>query len=210
MKKLIPILFVALVFSACQKEPSLSKLDNDYVVFTDYDSSADFSAFSTYYMPDSILRITNSKDPKYLTGNDAEYILSVYEDNMEARGYTRVDEKDIADLGLQISYVEDVSYFVNYPNSYWWNGYPGYWGPGYWGPGWDYWYYPYPVVYSYSVGSFLAEMVNLSASTEASRRLPILWDAYMAGLLSGSSKLNRDLAIRAVDQAFIQSPYLKK
>lgn len=112
MKKLIPILFVALVFSACQKEPSLSKLDNDYVVFTDYDSSADFSAFSTYYMPDSILRITNSKDPKYLTGNDAEYILSVYEDNMEARGYTRVDEKDIADLGLQISYVEDVSYFV--------------------------------------------------------------------------------------------------
>ena len=31
MKKLIPILFVVAVLAACQKEPSLSKLDDDYV-----------------------------------------------------------------------------------------------------------------------------------------------------------------------------------
>ena len=29
MKKLIPILFVVAVLAACQKEPSLSKLDDD-------------------------------------------------------------------------------------------------------------------------------------------------------------------------------------
>ena len=42
MKKLIPILFVVAVMTACQKEPSLSELDDDYVVFTDYDKSANF------------------------------------------------------------------------------------------------------------------------------------------------------------------------
>lgn len=51
MKKLIPILFVVAVLAACQKEPSLSKLDDDYVVFTDYDKSADFGEYLTYYMP---------------------------------------------------------------------------------------------------------------------------------------------------------------
>ena len=59
MKKLIPILFVVAVLAACQKEPSLSKLDDDYVVFTDYDKSADFGEYLTYYMPDSVLLITN-------------------------------------------------------------------------------------------------------------------------------------------------------
>ena len=53
MKKLIPILFVVAVLAACQKEPSLSKLDDDYVVFTDYDKSADFGEYLTYYMPDT-------------------------------------------------------------------------------------------------------------------------------------------------------------
>ena len=58
MKKLIPILFVVAVLAACQKEPSLSKLDDDYVVFTDYDKSADFGEYLTYYMPD--IPTTNS------------------------------------------------------------------------------------------------------------------------------------------------------
>lgn len=61
MKKLIPILFVVAVLAACQKEPSLSKLDDDYVVFTDYDKSADFGEYLTYYMPDSVLLITNNE-----------------------------------------------------------------------------------------------------------------------------------------------------
>ena len=49
MKKLIPILFVVAVLAACQKEPSLSKLDDDYVVFTDYDKSADFGESHLLY-----------------------------------------------------------------------------------------------------------------------------------------------------------------
>ena len=39
---------------------------------------------------------------------------------MAARGFTLVDSKEDADLGLQVSYIEDVRYFVDYPNDYWW------------------------------------------------------------------------------------------
>ena len=125
MKKLIPILFVVAVLAACQKEPSLSKLDDDYVVFTDYDKSADFGEYLTYYMPDSVLLITNNEKATYWTNEDADYILETFADNMAARGFTLVDSKEDADLGLQVSYIEDVRYFVDYPNDYWWWGYPG-------------------------------------------------------------------------------------
>ena len=75
-------------------------------------------------------------------------------------------------------------------------------------PIWNSWYYPYPVVYSYSVNSFLAELVDLTNKNSSNRRLTILWDSYMAGLKSGSPRLNRNLIIQAIDQSFVQSPYL--
>lgn len=55
MKKLIPLLLVVLTFAACEKDPDTDKLDNKYLVYTNYDTKADFKAFQTYYMPDSIL-----------------------------------------------------------------------------------------------------------------------------------------------------------
>jgi len=53
-------------------------------------------------------------------------------------------------------------------------------------------------------------LVNLSAPTGQKEKLPVLWSAYMTGLLSGSNRFNTQLAITAVNQAYVQSPYLKK
>ena len=78
MKKLIPILFVVAVLAACQKEPSLSKLDDDYVVFTDYDKSADFGEYLTYYMPDSVLLITNNRSEERRVGKECRSRWSPY------------------------------------------------------------------------------------------------------------------------------------
>jgi len=52
--------------------------------------------------------------------------------------------------------------------------------------------------------------LNLDAPQGQEAKLPILWTAYMSGLLSGSTSVNVNLAIEAVDQAFAQSAYLKK
>lgn len=214
MKKLLSILsFTILMLVSCHKEPDTGRLDNDFVVMTDYDAEVDFSAFNTFYIPDSVLIIGNYPQPRYWTAGQTEEIVSIIETALTSRGYTRVDEKEDADLGLQTSYIEDISYFAGYTDyPYWWWGYPDYWGPGYWGD-WGGWYYPYRIVYSYRVGSLLTEMVDLKAIAprrDAGTRLTVLWTAYMQGLLSSSNQYNAELASRALNQAFAQSPYIKK
>ena len=207
MKKLIYVLIAVFALTSCREDPDLGDLSSDFLVFTNYDGKADFNRFTRYYMPDSVMVIGDTKDPEYWTGSKAADILKAYEDNMQACGYVRTDDKSEADVGLQISYVQSVAYFVDYRNPYWWNEYPGYWLPGYWGD-WGYWYYPYPVVYSYSVGSVLTEMVDLSTSPSADRKLTVVWNSFLSGLLSGSDVFNMELTVRAINQSFVQSPYL--
>ena len=207
MKKLIYVLIAVFALTSCREDPDLGDLSSDFLVFTNYDGKADFNRFTRYYMPDSVMVIGDTKDPEYWTGSKAADILKAYEDNMQACGYVRTDDKSEADVGLQISYVQSVAYFVDYRNPYWWNEYPGYWLPGYWGD-WGYWYYPYPVVYSYSVGSLLTEMVDLSTSPSADRKLTVVWNSFLSGLLSGSDAFNMELTVRAINQSFVQAPYL--
>jgi hypothetical protein len=63
MKKLIPLLFAVFALTACEKDADTDKLDNKFVVYTNYDKSANFKQFNTYYVPDSIL-IIGDKDQK--------------------------------------------------------------------------------------------------------------------------------------------------
>lgn len=209
MKKLIYFVIAAFALTACREDPDLGDLSNDFLVFTNYDQSVDFNKYPTYYMPDSVMLISDKEQPEYWTGTKAEPILEAYADNMKTMGYTRIADKEQATLGLQISYVESISYFTEYHEPYWWNGYPGYWGPGYWG-NWDHWYYPYAVVYTYSVGSLLTELVDLQAPQGDAKKLPVVWNSFMSGLLSGSQNFNMLLTVRAINQSFIQSPYLDR
>lgn len=207
MKRLIPILLAVFAFAACEKDPDMDKLDNDYLVYTNYDKKANFKEFHTYYLPDKILVINDKTEPEYLEGEGAQEILAAYKSNMDARGYTMAATKEEADLGVQVSYIKSTYYFTDYGYPQWWWGYPGYWGSGYWGNWGGGWYYPYAVNYSYSTNSFITEIVNLEAPEGSKEKLPVLWTSYMSGL-AYSSSINRTLAVRAVNQAFAQSPYL--
>ena len=207
MKRLIPALLLAVfALAACEKDPDMGKVDNQYLVYTDYDKQANFDKFSTYYLPDSILVIGNSSKPEYWKGPEAADILNAYATNLQARGYTKAMDKASATLGVQVSYVMSTYYFTDYGQPEWWWGYPGYWGSGYWG-NWGGWYYPYAVNYSYTTNSFITEMVDLTAEEGAGKKLPVVWTSYMSGL-AYSSSVNKTLVVNAVNQAFKQSPYL--
>ena len=209
MKKLIPLLLAVFALTACEKDADTDQLDNKFVVYTNYDKNANFKQFNTYYLPDSILIIGDKDKQEYWKDANAQKIIDTYIFNMDNRGYTRVTEREEADLGLQLSYVKNTYVFTDYGYPEWWWGYPGYWDVPYWG-NWGDWYYPYAVTYSYSTGSFVTELLNLDAPQGQTAQLPILWTAYMSGLLSGSTSVNVDLSIQAVNQAFTQSTYLKK
>ena len=114
MKKVFPILLMtAAVFASCEKEADSDQLDNKFVVYTNYDKSASFGSFSTYYLPDSILIIGDKQEAEYWQDENAKQIIAAYATNMNNRGYVRTYNKEEANLGLQVSYVKSTYYVTN-------------------------------------------------------------------------------------------------
>ena len=56
----------------------------------------------------------------------------------------------------------------------------------------------------------LIEMGDLTADRQSNRKLPVIWDSFIGGLLTSDADLNQQRTIAAVEQAFEQSPYLAK
>ena len=201
---------VALSGASCQHEPSLSDYNDDYTVYTNADAKTDFTDLSTFYLPDQILLIGESSEAQSWTDSNAQLIIGTVADRLATAGYERTTDKENASFGMQLSYVERVTYFTGYNDPYWWWNYPYYWNPGYWGS-WYGWHYPYYVQYGYTAGSLLIELVDLETEPLASQtKLPIVWSAYIGGLLSGSQQFDLQRAIAAIGQAFAQSPYLRR
>lgn len=146
-------------------------------------------------------------DPEYWKGEAAEAIINAYKENLNSKGFTYTDNKDAADLGIQVSYVQSTYYFTDYGQPEWWWNYPGYWDAPYWG-NWGGWYYPYVVNYSITTNSFLTEIMNLKAPEGEKQKLPVLWSSFLSGPASYSGKVNQTLVVRAINQSFAQSPYL--
>ena len=209
MKKLIPILLAVFALASCEKDPDMGKLDDNYLVYTNYDKKADFKV-PTFYLAPQILVISDSKEPEYLEGEGRRTNSGcLYRQYGSQRLRSSSRPRKVTDLGIQVSYIASTYYFTSYTQPEWWWGYPGYWGPGYWGGNWGGgWYYPYAVTYSYSTNSFLTEMVNLKAEQGDSKKLPVVWTSYLTGFETGSKAINRTLAVEAVNQSFTQSPYL--
>ena len=202
---------LAAAVTACQKEPSTSGLNRDFVVYTEHDSDARFAAYTSYFLPDSILLMGSHRDTTaYWSSGGALEIIGTLASRLNQTGLRRTRTKEEADLGIQLSFVEEATYYVGYNNPYWWWDYPYYWEPYYWGPYWSGWYAPYQVYYGYTSGSLLIEMLELDRMNDSSRKLPVIWNAFIGGLLTDNNEMNIQQTVNGVIQAVAQSPYLKK
>ncbi len=209
IRNLFLVALGAFIFASCEKDPNMNELDGKNTVVTNYKENAKFKQ-TNYYIADSILVIgdqsstSSTQKVHYWKKGDpkADKIFAQVESNMKTRGYTRVDDGTLTTSGLAIhlSYVEDSYYYAAY--TYWWD---------YWYDWYDWYYpyypyYPYPVVYSYTTGSLILDMIDLSGPVDIEK--PIIWNAYMSGLLTGNQQYDGSLALEAIDQAFAQSPYV--
>ena len=210
MKKILLISALALLAAACQKEPYPQDGDNEYLVYTSPAKDADFSDFTTFDIADSLLIIGQSAKPEYSQSNNALAIIQAFRTNMEKLGYIYTPSNPDADLGIQLTYMIKTERFVQYYNDpYWWLDYPGYWSPGIWGDWYGY-YYPRPMVYSYSTNALVADMVDLTAEQGGGKSLEVIWSVYIGGPAGPSAAYDVQRMKEATDQAFAQSPYLKK
>lgn len=214
MKKTIPILLLAVLCIGCQKEPDTNELSSQLIVYTNYDKSANFGKYATYAIPDSILVLDDKEKPTYFGANDPRTtaITQAINSEMRTRGYERVASNAEADLGIQISYVKDTNTIISYAstNPYWWYGYDYYWPGSYWNPYWYGWgpSYAYPISYTYTIGSLIVEIIALEDANTTTKKIPVIWTAYMAGLQS-SNQFNINRTVTGIYQAFDQSPYIQ-
>jgi hypothetical protein len=120
---------------------------------------------------------------------------------MEDRGYTRVGKSENPTLGLNVYIVNNLNLFqqVVYPGSY----YPYYYGyyPGYYAS------YPYVQTYQENTASLVVEIVDL-VNRGANNEVKVIWAAYMGDLVSTVDRQKQ--SVDAIDQSFVQSPYIRR
>ena len=208
MKRLLLISTLALLAFACQKVPYSQDSDGEYLVYTAPAKDVTFSNFETFDIADSVLVIGQKKESYYSQSDNALALIQAFRTNMEKLGYIYLPSNPAAELGIQLTYVEKTDRYVQYyDDPYWWLDYPGYWPAGYWG-NWTGWYYPYPVVYSYTTNALITDMVDLTAGEE-NGKLKIVWSCYIGGPASNSINYDVNRMKDSINQAFVQSPYLK-
>ena len=194
-----------ILLGSCEKDPDLGEMDGDFTVYTQYDPEADFADASTYYLPDSILTAGQGMQAVYWSDENADALLAQVERTMDDRGYARSTGKADADLGIQVTYLENTVNMVGFTGDYW----DGWWDPYYWGPYWGGgWYYPFPVTYQYNTGNIVLEMVDLRTAGADGSRLPVVWIASSEGMIAGNVRVDMALVQRAIAQSFVQSPYI--
>ncbi|HEX5554254.1 MAG TPA: DUF4136 domain-containing protein [Chitinophagaceae bacterium] len=191
--------------SSCGKN-ALNNLsaEESRIYITNRDSTADFQAFHTFSIVDSVAVIQNNQQSqRELTSDDAS-LLQLIKTQMENRGYTLVNKDQQPDLGINVTRVSNAYLnVVQYPYS-WWDT-PGYWNPNYWGyGGYDYYFPPTFGYYQTREDILTIDAIDLK-NAQKDQKLVGVWNAT----LKGQGVLNAGNYPTEVKAVFDQSPYLK-
>ncbi len=204
---------LVLVLGACYPG-DISSVEETDVVLTIHNGN-DFSGFSTYAMPDTVIDVCeNSDDPECENALDIDHsyddqILAQVAARMQGYGYQRipidqVDENNLPDLFMlvTVSATERTSASVWWPWWGWGGWWPG-WGPG-WGPG-----YPVVSVTRWDQGTLEMTLVDPTDTDPDQEIFNVQWDAILTGVLSTrDGPINTGRIDRGIQQAFDQSTYL--
>jgi hypothetical protein len=204
-KVLQAVVTLAFLQYGCLKEPEYEQLSSNFVVATNTDSSAVFSAYKTYYISDSIAIINSNSTDTTLKNDNTKLLVDAVKQNMTARGFTFVPKGGRPDLGLMLGVAKNSYVGVIY--SGWWDYYAGWWDPWYWG--WYYpYYYPWATYYSVTTGTVVITMADLK-NAPANQVLRILWTGFAGGAVGDNLSSNVQRGVDAINQAFAQSPLVK-
>ena len=206
---------VALIFALGACYPGdISSVEETDVVLTIHNGN-DFSGFSTYAMPDTVVDVCeNSDDPECESALDVDHsyddqILAQIAARMQGYGYQRipieqVDENNLPDLIMlvTVSATERTSASVWWPWWGWGGWWPG-WGPG-WGPG-----YPVVSVTQWDQGTLEMSLIDPTDVEVGDQVFNVQWDGILTGVMSTrNGPINTDRIDRGIQQAFDQSTYL--
>ena len=198
--------------AACYPGAVTEPGDSD-IVLTVFDTTADFSAVGSYFMPDSVVRFDD--DGSIILDDTVrefdEAILAEVEAQFAALGYRRIrDPAEGTPDGVVLLSVNTVEQSEWVPGCWYcfWDWYP--WGPDWewsWGPGYEPDYPLGPELGTRTVGTLV---VTLLDPVTVGTGLRVWWAGAAIGLLSEESEADLARVQQAIGQMFVQSPYLSE
>lgn len=196
------VLFILFGFGCYPGGPEyVDELD---VVYTNYDESFNFVDTYTYSLPPGVIdineRVSANDPPEFIDDEFGNAILNEVRANMNALGWTEVDEDENPDIIMLASAFSTSTYYYYDPGWWWWY-YPGY------APGWG-WGYPgyFPgYVTGYTTGTVLIQMTDPNAIS--GDEVPVVWTCAFNGLLQGSDANIISRIESNIDQAFTHNPF---
>ena len=168
------------------------------IVATFFDENANFAAYKTYAMPDTIARINpdGSVSTDVAIYDYDALILSQVAANMSAVGYTRVDNPEDADMTMTLA-ISKSGY--NIGSSY---DYGSYYGSGYGTSG----SYAGGSGYDLQTGTVI---MNLSThAQDGGLTTKGIWLGLLNGITEQSYTNTSRRLIELINRCFAQSPYL--
>ena len=192
-------------FSSCTKEPLNNLTEEESRIYiTNRDNNADFNTYKTYSIPDSVYVIKNNS----FAGGQATtwdlQALTAVRNQLESRGYVRVNRSQSPDLGINVSRIYNTSTNLVNLQDYW-GGYGGYYDPFYWGYGG----YGYGYPSSYALVQSTEAMVSVDIldlkNASANNSINVIWN----GLMRGSGIFSSAAVNTGVKALFDQSSYIK-
>ena len=195
-------LFSALIFSslvllqACfpNGPEDIEEFD---IVGTFYDENVNFSSYKTYAMPDSIAHIDNGGVQGSTSRDYDALVLSQVAANMNAVGYTRVDDPDQADMIITVA-ISKSGYDLG--NNY---DYGEYYGPSY-----DYGSGEYAGGSEYDLETGTVIMNLSDHNQDGGSDTKAMWLGLINGIAEQSYTNTSRRLIELINRSFAQSPYL--
>ncbi|KPL17076.1 MAG: hypothetical protein AMS26_02215 [Bacteroides sp. SM23_62] len=187
------------------------------LVGTSHDKEFNFSAVSSFSLPDTIVHMVADGEEDELGRDYDSLIIGRVRDQMISHGYNEepLDTLNPADIVLLISAMSSTNSGVFFDPSWWW-GYWGWW-PGWggypggpvWGPGWGMGFpVGFPVYLNYTTGTLFITMVDPENTDIDEKTIAVTWLAAINSLLQGGGQYTEQRITDNIDQAFKQSPYL--
>jgi hypothetical protein len=202
------VILLVLTCMSCMQEPETANLVKYMLVQTAYnedfinDEENIFNTYSTFVIrEDTMGFVSNLSDTEYLVDADVpdfvNPVVAAIRDGF-AQDYEQVTDDANPDFAVNVVVLQNFSYYQTYNYGY---GYPGSYY-GYYG-----YYYPMVNTYYSNYVTLLVQVVD-AKNPNLQNEYPIIWSAYI-GDLNATLDL-KGKTLEAIDQAFAQSPYLKK
>jgi hypothetical protein len=199
------LLMAALVATSCQSD--LVGVDESGAVITLVDDGAALQSAHRFVLPDTIVRLSPSGAGMGREATSA--IVASVRAQLVRLGWTDVTATPTAqsDVIVLIAAAERIESTVAYGDWYVAWGYLPYWSPSVSSA--SVWGVPAgSIPVAFEAGTILITMLDLRAQGGDENVIPLLWAAGLDGVITTpTNTLSRALA--GINQAFVQSPYLR-